>query len=224
MTQTCRFVSLISTGLFCAALASAQSSFDINLGFGSFHDTATGGGLDNASSLTNAFGACAPSSADPFCQATPGLGGFFLGFGGDVMFYKHFGAGFAANVQPAMGDYGPLSYRQSFYDVNAIYAPVSTKRASLRIEGGIGGARTSFAISQSQCAGTAVCSTSTQSIGSSAHFQEHVGIGVQIFLTDHVFVRPQFDFHYVNGLTNQFGSNAVPGGSIWVGYSFGGGG
>ena len=52
-------------------------------------------------------------------------------------------------------------------------------------------------------------------------FQVHTGVGVQFFLTQHLFIRPQFDLHYVPNLTQQFGSNAVPEGKIWVGYSFG---
>ena len=95
------------------------------------------------------------------------------------------------------------------------------KRASLRFEGGIGDAHTSFAVTQSGCVGTVVCSTSTQPIGSANHVDVHVGIGVQIYLTDHIFIRPQFDYHYVPGLTNQFGSNSVPEALVWVGYSFG---
>jgi hypothetical protein len=49
----------------------------------------------------------------------------------------------------------------------------------------------------------------------------NVGVGVQLYLTDHIFVRPEFDYHYVPGLTNQFGSNSVPEALLWVGYSFG---
>jgi hypothetical protein len=40
-------------------------------------------------------------------------------------------------------------------------------------------------------------------------------------VTSHIFIRPQFDFHYVPGLNNQFGSNMVPQGTIWVGYAMG---
>jgi hypothetical protein len=58
-------------------------------------------------------------------------------------------------------------------------------------------------------------------VGSSNHFQVHAGVGVQIFLTEHVFIRPQFDFHYVPGLTDQFGSNMVPAAMVWLGYSIG---
>ena len=91
----------------------------------------------------------------------------------------------------------------------------------LQLQGGIGGARTGFSYAQSSCVGTAVCSNVSQAVGTSTHFQLHTGIGVQLYLTDHLFVRPQFDFHYVSNFTQQFGSNAVPEGTIWVGYSFG---
>ena len=87
--------------------------------------------------------------------------------------------------------------------------------------GGIGDARTSFSFTQSGCVGTAVCTSQTEPVGAANHFDVHVGVGVQIFLTSHIFIRPQFDYHYVPGLTNQFSSNSVPGGTIWVGYNFG---
>ena len=173
--------------LFGASLASAQTSFDVNLGFGSAWDSANGGGIDNAASL-NAFGSCTVGSGDANCQSLPKLNGFFLGFGGDLMLNKHLGAGFEASLQPSQESYGPLNSRQTFYDVNAIYAPVTTKRASLLLEGGIGGARTSFSLTQSGCVGTAVCSTSTEPVGAANHFQVHVGVGVQIFLTEHIFI------------------------------------
>jgi len=213
---------LLASSLFALfiPLASAQNAFDVNIGFGSFHDSATGGGLDNANSL-NAFGTCTPASVDTFCQATGGLGSFFLGFGGDIMFNKRFGAGFQADIQPARSNYGPLQYRQSFLDANGIFAPIDRKRVVLQLMGGIGDARTSFSFTQSGCVGTAVCSSQTEPVGTANHLDIHAGVGVQIYLTSHVFVRPQFDYHYVPGLTNQFGSNSVPGATIWVGYNFG---
>jgi hypothetical protein len=204
----------------CLPFANAQSAFDVYLGFGGFHNSASGGGLDNAASL-NAFGTCTPGSADTFCQATGGLGSFFLGLGGDLMFSKHFGAGFQANIQPARSNYGPLQDRQTFYDVNGIYAPINQKRVVLQLLGGIGGAKTSFSFTQSSCVGTAVCSSQSEPVGNTDHFLIHTGVGVQLFLTSHVFVRPQFDFYYVPNFTDQFASNAVPGGSVSIGYNFG---
>jgi hypothetical protein len=218
--RICRYLPQLSLLLFCIPFASAQSGFDVNVGFGTAHDKANGGGLDNASS-SNAFGTCLLSSGDAACQANPGLGGFFLGLGGDLMLRKHYGVGAEINLQPGQSNYGPLQYRQTFYDFNGIYAPINQKRAVLQLQGGIGGARTSFSFTQNACVGTAVCSSQNQPVGSSSHFQVHVGVGVQVFVTEHIFIRPQFDLHYVPGLTQQFGSNLVPAGTVWLGYNFG---
>ncbi|MEO8050671.1 MAG: outer membrane beta-barrel protein [Acidobacteriota bacterium] len=206
--------------LFFPVLAPAQSALDVNVNFGGAWDSATGLGIDNLSS-TNALGACIPGSADAFCQATPKLNGFFLGFGGDIMFRQHLGVGAEVNFQPIHRDYGPLKYRQTFIDVNGIYQPVITKRAIVQLQGGLGSASTGFTISQNACVGTAVCSKSTSAIGSSTHFQIHLGAGVQIPLTDHFFIRPQFDLRYVPNFTDQFGSNWVPAATVAVGYHFG---
>lgn len=218
--KTTQWIFVFAAALGSASFAHAQAALDVNIGFGSAHDSASGAGLDSASSF-NAFGSCTPGSGDQFCQATPGLNGFFLGFGADVMLFKRFGVGADFTVQPSRSAYGPLQSRQSFFDADAIYAPISNKRVELRLLGGVGAARTSFAITQSGCIGTAVCSTAVEPIGNATHFDVHAGVGVQIFLTSHIFIRPQFDVHYVPNLTQQYGSNFVPEGTIWLGYSFG---
>ncbi|MGA2741019.1 MAG: hypothetical protein ABSG65_26715 [Bryobacteraceae bacterium] len=232
MKRICRYLPFLSLPLLCVQFASAQSSVDFMLGFGTAHDKANGGGLDNALSA-NAFGACTPGTGDAYCLNNPSLGGFFLGIGGDVMLWKHFGIGAEINVQPSKSNYGSpcstavdeecLQFRQDFYDFNGIYAPINTKRVTLQLQGGIGGAHTGFAINAAGgCAGTAVCTPATsEPIGSSNHFQIHAGVGLSIFVTEHIFVRPQFDIHYVPSFTDQFGSNWAPAGTIWIGYNFG---
>jgi hypothetical protein len=149
------------------------------------------------------------------------MNGLFLGLGGDIMFRKHFGAGAEMSFQPSQKSYGPLQDRQMFYDVNGIYQPYATKRVALQLQGGVGGARTSFSYLQSSCVGSVVCSNSAQAVGTATHFQVHAGVGVQFFLTEHLFIRPQFDFHYVPGLNQQFNSNAVPAATVWIGYNLG---
>lgn len=199
--------------LFCISFAHAQSAVDVNLGFGTNHAKASGSGIDQNTGL-----ACTTGST---CLLSPALSGFFLGFGGGVMIDKHFGFGAEAVLQPAKQDYAGLQARQTFYDVNAIYAPVNEKKVALRLEGGIGGAKTSFSITQSSCVGTAVCQSQSQPVGNSSHFLVHAGVGVQLFLTEHIFIRPQFDLRYIPNFTTQYGSNVVPGGMIWIGYSLG---
>ncbi len=206
--------------LLLPAFAHAQSALDVNVNFGTAWDSASGAGIDNLNS-NNALGGCIVNSGDPFCQATPKLSGFFLGFGGDIMLREHFGIGAEVNFQPVHQDYGPLGSRQTFLDVNGIYEPIINKRAILQLQGGIGSATTGFILSQSGCVGTAVCTNSNSPIGSSTHFQIHLGVGVQIPFHEHFFVRPQFDLHYVPNLTDQYGSNLVPEATIAVGYHFG---
>jgi hypothetical protein len=206
--------------LFCPLLAHAQSALDVNVNFGSAFNSATGLGLENLNSA-NALGGCVPSSADTFCEATPKLNGFFLGFGGDIMFREHFGVGAEINFQPVHQDYGPLKSRQSFVDINGIYEPLVSKRAIVQLQGGIGSATTSFNISQNACVGTAVCTNQVSSVGSATHFQVHFGAGLQIPIKDRFFIRPQFDLHYVTNFTDQYGSNWVPEATVAVGYHFG---
>ena len=88
----------------------------------------------------------------------------------------------------------------------------------VQILGGIGSARTGFSYTQSSCVGAAVCTTQSQPIGTTNHFAVHGGVALQYFVWNHVFVKPEFDYHYVPNLTNQFGSNSVPGVMISVGY------
>jgi hypothetical protein len=212
--RICRYLPLLFLPLLSIPFASAQSSVDFNVGFGTAHDKAAAGGIDS-----NTGNTCTTGAAN--CQTTPALSGFFMGVGGDAMLTKRYGIGGEASFQPAKANYGPLQYREIFYDFNGIFAPVNQKKAIVKIMGGIGGAKSSFSYTQTSCVGTAVCSTSSQPVGSSNHFQVHAGIGVQIFLTEHVFIRPQFDFHYVPSLTDQFGSNMVPSAMVWLGYSLG---
>ena len=217
--RICCYLPLLSMFVI-VPFAHGQAGVDIAIGFGAAHDKANSGGIDNASS-PNAYGACTPGSGDTYCQSLPALSGFFLGFGGDIMFKQKYGFGMEANIEPSRSNYGPLLSRETFVDFNGVYAPVSQKRFSLQLQGGIGFARTSFAVNESECVGSVVCSSATEPVGNASHFQVHFGAGVQIYVTEHLFIRPQFDLHYVPGLTNQFGSNLVPAGTIWIGYNLG---
>jgi hypothetical protein len=220
MRQHCWYLPWLSLVPICVSIASAQSAIDFNIGFGGAWNSASGGGIDNFNS-PNAFGACTLGSKDPACEALPRLNAFMLGFGGDVMIKQKLGFGFDYSLQPNQPNYGPLQDRQEFYDFDAVFRPIQTKRMALNLEGGIGGSRTSFSINQNQCVGVAVCSNYTSPVGTTNHFQVHIGVGVQLFVTEHFFVRPEFDVHVVNGLTDVWGSNFVPAAMVWVGYNLG---
>src|SRR3954453_11890117 len=148
-------------------LASAQSQFDVNVGFGAFHDKAQKTGLDPGGSF------CTVGTAG--CTAAPALSGFFMGFGGTLMLKKHYGVGGQWVLTPGKSDYGPLQYRQHFFSIDGVYAPVNEKKVSVQLLGGIGGAKTGFSFTQTSCVGTAVCQKQTIPFASSNHFQVHVG-------------------------------------------------
>lgn len=201
--------------LVSTPLAHAQNAFDLGLGFGTFRDKATGAGID-----TNTFASCTPAT-DPTCQLTPSLGSVFMGFQGDAMLNKHFGIEGELDFQPGKPNYGPIQYRQLFFDAGGLYTPINNNRWQLRFEGGIGDAHSGFSFNQTSCVGTAVCSQYQYPIGSANHFQVKVSAGLQIYVKGHIFVRPEFVFREVPGFTDQFGTNHVVGGMIWVGYNFG---
>ncbi len=220
MKAICRYFFPVVVLFLWIPFAQAQATGDFNIGFGTNQVKSSGSGIDNIYS-PNAFGSCTPGLGDPYCQSTPGLNGFFLGFGGDAMLSKLFGVGGEISFQPARSNYGPLQSRVTLYDFNGIVAPLKTERVVLKLMGGIGGIKTGFTFDQSACVGTAFCESSNQPIGTSNHFQIHAGIGVEFFLTNHLFVRPQFDWRYVTDFTDQFGSNTVTGGMLWIGFRTG---
>jgi len=52
------------------------------------------------------------------------------------------------------------------------------------------------------------------------HLQLHAAAGLRIYLKDHVFIRPQVDYHWVRNLI-EFSSNSVPQYTLAIGYNFG---
>ena len=206
-----------------AGLASAQSSVDVNVGLGAAQATA-GPGFD-----TTTFMNCTATTTS--CAKTPSLNSFFMGLGANLMLWEHLGFGGEANFQPVkqtfatlgstgLGSTEKLQTRVTFYDFNAIFRPVNTPRANLLLAGGIGGANVRFYDSISGSGSVLGSTNSSQFFSSSNHYQMHAGAGVQLYLTDKVFIRPQFDFRYVPNFV-QFGRNTVTQGSVWIGYSLG---
>ncbi len=225
MRRFCRYLPLLFVLLMSVQFASAQSGFDVNIGFGSAWDKSLG--FLDIGTLNPCTGSLTAN-----CSSTPDLGGFFLGVGGNLMLWKNFGVGMEASFQPGKQDYlvvstpsagqfgEKLQTRVTFYDFNGIFQPISTKRAALQLVGGIGGANIKFYDNVSSNSSILGNANSSQFFGSSNHFQLHAGVGVQLYATEHVFIRPQFDLHYVHNF-EQFKRNSVPAFMVWLGYSFG---
>jgi hypothetical protein len=159
-----------------------------------------------------------------FCEPGPTIGGVFGVFGVDFMLKAHLGFNGEYAFRFAQAPYLPaagLNYRPGFYDFNVIYQPLSGKRIVPLVEGGIGGAR--IALYQTQTVSlTGITSTFSIPAGLNAnHFQVHGAVGVKLYVKGNIFIKPQFDIHYVTHLTDQFGRDWVPQYTVAVGYTFG---
>lgn len=197
-----------------AQIGAAQSVVDANIGFGTLQASRAPYGVDSETGEYCTLGA-------PFCDRTPRLTGFFMGFGANFMLWDKFGIGMQAKLQPAKQQYGSIfDTRATFYDFSGIWQPWRSDRASVQLSGGLGGVNVKTYFSDTFCTGPIGCQSYNYALGSSNHFQLKGGAGVQVYLTDAIFLRPQVDVHWVNDF-HQFGSNTVPSYMVWLGYSFG---
>ena len=224
MKRMCRYLPLLYVALLCILPVEAQSTVDINMGFGSPQDSANAG-LDSSSA---SLSPCNSSTPTGTCVTTPALGGFMMGFGANAMLWKKFGIGGEANFQATKPNYADLSAADGFvlksrvtlYDFNGIYQPVNTEKATLQLIGGIGGANIKFYQGMATNSLIGNSAYGNYAIASANHFQIHAGVGVQLYVHGNFFIRPQFDFHYVPNFI-QFGHNYVTQEMVWVGYSIG---
>lgn len=159
------------------------------------------------------------------CEPGPKIGGLFGVFGVDVRFKRHLGinAEYAFHFkQVPFLPLDSLNMRPAFYDVNVMWMRVSGKRIAPLLEGGAGGARLGLR-STSTTPITGITNTSSFPAGSRPnHAQLHFGAGLKIYVRGNIFVKPQFDLHYVFHFTDQFGRNLVPQYTGSIGYTFGG--
>jgi hypothetical protein len=182
-----------------------------------------GSGTDSAGTSTG----CPPGqlfdSFNAACEPAPTIGGVFGILGVDFMILPHLGVNGEYAVRFAQANYLPLAglkFRPAFYDFNVVWEPISGHRIVPVVEGGIGVARVALYATQTTSI-TGITSTASIGAGSANHFQEHAAVGVKLYITSRLFIKPQFDFHYVPHLTDQFGRNWVPQYTASVGYTFG---
>ena len=195
---------LISCGLFLAAQMSFAQSVNVFLGGGTATDA-------SSNAQINTFGTGA--------YTTPALGGAFLDAGASIMFSPHMGVGADVSWRATHGHTRGFSTGRTFYNFDGIWEPVSTHRFEPEIHAGLGGMHIGYTYSQTYCDQLAGCSTSNQTVETSSHFQLHAAAAARLYVTDHIFVRPAFDPHYVNNLF-QFSSDWVPEYTVGIGYSF----
>jgi hypothetical protein len=196
----------VSIGLFIAAHMSMAQSANVYFGYGTAMDSSSNQQIDT-------FGTGVP-------YTTPKLGGSFLDVGSTVLFTDHFGVGADVSWRATHAAYAGLRMMPVFYDLDGVWQPGHTKRFEPEIHAGLGGMKLGYSFSQTNCNQLSGCETATESVTSSSHFQVHFSAAARFYLTDHVFIRPAVDGHYVANLF-QYGRDVVPEYSLGIGYSFG---
>jgi hypothetical protein len=198
-----------------ASSAHAQRMISPFFGLGSDRDTV---GTDNASVCTSG------QLFDNFtgvCEAGPTMGGLFGMVGVDYMLKRKIGLNgeyaFKVSPSPYLPDEG-LKMRPSFYDINGFWQPFG-KRVAPFLEGGFGGARVSLLFNSNSCLTGSPCGNFTPP-ASLNFYQLHFAVGGKIYIHGAIFVKPEFDLHYVFNF-QPFGRNAVIGYMISGGYTFG---
>jgi hypothetical protein len=154
---------------------------------------------------------------------TPSMGGFFGTVGGDVIFHHHrLGVGAEYCFRKDRGPYAGLAYRPVFYDVNAVYYPLTNvgRRFTPEIQGGVGRSELTFYDTPQFCLiAPQGCRSTNAEIETQNHLQLHFSGGVRISIWKGVFVRPQVDIRWIHNFTD-FGSSFVPEYTLAVGYTF----
>jgi hypothetical protein len=220
-------ILLLSTLLLGSVSSVRAQGVSAYFGLGSATNSA-GTTVNGIDSVTGASVTCPKGNVfddiTGFCEPGPTIGGVFGVFGVDFMLKPHLGFNGEYAFRFAQAPYLPaagLNYRPGFYDFNVVYQPLSGKRIVPLVEGGIGGAR--IALYQTQTVSiTGITNTFTIPAGLNAnHFQVHGAVGVKLYVKGNIFIKPQFDIHYVTHLTDQFGRDWVPQYTVAVGYTFG---
>jgi len=212
---TARMAPLVAVILLASASsARAQRLISPFFGLGSERDRV---GTDAASGcitgqLFDAFTAA--------CEPGPTMGGLFGMVGADYMIKPKIGISGEYTFHLRYNDFLPnegLKMRPSFYDINGFWQPFGGRVAPF-LQGGFGGARLSLRFTSSDCV-TGSCGSFTPP-SSSNYYQVHLAAGAKVYIHGSIFVKPEFDMHYVFNL-KPFGRNAVIGYMISGGYTFG---
>jgi hypothetical protein len=215
---TVRTILLLSTLLLGSVHSVRAQRLSPYFGLGSAKDSA---GTTNTSTTVCPTGQLFDGL---ICEAGPTIGGLFGVVGADFMFKPHLGINGEYAFRFSQAPFLPadnLKMRPAFYDVNAVWQPISGKRLIPVLEGGFGVVKVGLHFTPGSSI-TGVTSTSGFPAGSDTnHFQLHGGVGVKIYVKGNLFVKPQFDLHYATHLTDQFHRNLILQYTGAVGYTFG---
>jgi len=156
------------------------------------------------------------------CDATTGVcpekGGLYPNVAADVVFHKRIGFGFETAWRASQGAYGGQGgqpFRPILSDFNAVFQPKVSKKVGIDLMGGVGWQSTRFYLPY--CTSQFSCNNFV----SSHHLLVDIGGGVRYYVWNHVFVRPEAHYYFINNNTGDFTSNNVLRVGASIGYTIG---
>lgn len=154
---------------------------------------------------------------------TPSMGGFFETLGADVIVFHNLGIGVELSTRNGRAPYAGLTYHPSFFDANLVYRPRTfARRIAPEIQVGFGRSDLNFYYTQAICYKLPQgCSGVNAEAFSADNNAIHAAVGARVYTYRGLFVRPQFDFRYVQGnFTTYFGRSWIPQYSVAIGYTY----
>ncbi|MGH9477149.1 MAG: hypothetical protein ACRD1C_12580 [Terriglobales bacterium] len=144
-------------------------------------------------------------------QSLPKLGGGLFPSAGADLFLGPVGIGGEVSFRATTNSSG---LRPTYYDFNVLLAPVHITRSIIpELMLGLGSQDIHGITGLASCGSLSNCSTYAGN-----HLAAHVGVAAKVFITEHIFLRPEAHFYFIHNNT------AFPNAQRWgvsLGYSFG---
>ncbi|MGH9417585.1 MAG: outer membrane beta-barrel protein [Terriglobales bacterium] len=153
-------------------------------------------------------------SASQAVSGIPRLGGGLFPSAGVNLFFGPVGLGGEVAFR-AQGNSSNL--RPIYYDFNLLLAPVHIARSAVpELMVGVGAQSIQALTGTASCGGLSSCASYAGS-----NLAAHVGVGLKVYVTEHIFVRPEAHFYFIRN-NSAFGTSNTRRFGVSLGYSFGG--
>ena len=198
-------MKIFRMGLLCTALLTASFAVaqQVDAAFGLGTVISTSG--SNVSPSSNYF----PQDVG---------GGVFPGLSADFMLRHRFGVGGEIFWRAGQNSYfGYQPFRPIFWNFNGVWAPQIRTRLGAELVAGIGEESIRYYQPYAICSSFTGCTDYT----SQGHLMGAFGGGLRVYVTEHVFVRPEARLYLIHD-NFQFSSGHATRVGVSVGYSFGG--
>lgn len=157
-------------------------------------------------------------TASQAVQNIPRLGGGLFPSAGADLFLGPVGVGGEVAFRARRQNFQGQELRPIYYDFNLLFAPIHIARAiTPELMLGVGGQSLRVYTGITQCTSLGGCSN----YASSNHLTGHLGLAVKVYLTQHLFLRPEAHFYFIRNNT-EFQTSDSQRFGISIGYTLGG--